>query len=125
MTVTLSFIYRRCVAGGVAVGLAVGAALVHYTTKAEGGSGGASAAAATPSVPLHSDFKTPVPSDIAVSQSVKPLHISEVGKAAGIKSEELFPYGTDKAKVGVAAWVKMRERTRETQNGCFFFKVVK
>jgi len=85
----------------VAVGLAVGAALMHYTSKTGGSGGGGAPAAAAPSVPLHCDFREPVPSDIAVSQSVKPLHISEVGKAAGIQTDELFPYGTDKAKVGL------------------------
>ena len=44
-------------------------------------------------------FQKPVPSDIAVSQSVEPLHISKIAEAAGILPEELELYGSYKAKV--------------------------
>ncbi|CAE7221302.1 THFS [Symbiodinium sp. KB8] len=44
-------------------------------------------------------FQKPVPSDIAVSQSVEPLHISKLAEAAGILPEELELYGSYKAKV--------------------------
>jgi len=44
-------------------------------------------------------FEADVPSDINISQSVDPFHISEVAAAAGITSDELEPYGSHKAKV--------------------------
>jgi formyltetrahydrofolate synthetase len=43
--------------------------------------------------------KDPVPSDIEVSQSIEPVHITEIAAAAGILPEELEPYGRYKAKV--------------------------
>lgn len=45
------------------------------------------------------EFQSPVPSDIAVSQSVEPFHISKVAQAAGITEDELEPYGSFKGKV--------------------------
>lgn len=47
------------------------------------------------------EYKRPVPSDIAVSQSVTPLPIRKVAEAAGILPSELTPYGDDKAKVSL------------------------
>ena len=44
-------------------------------------------------------FENDVPSDIAISQSVEPFHISKVAAAAGIVDDELEPYGSHKAKV--------------------------
>ncbi len=41
---------------------------------------------------------TPVPSDIEISQSIKPFHITEVAKAAGILDTEFEPYGRYKGK---------------------------
>jgi hypothetical protein len=41
----------------------------------------------------------PVPSDIMVSQSISPFHITEVAKAAGILESEFEPYGRYKGKV--------------------------
>ncbi len=41
----------------------------------------------------------PVPSDIEVSQSFTPLHISDIAADAGILPEELELYGNTKAKV--------------------------
>ena len=43
--------------------------------------------------------KTPVPSDIEVSQSITPVHIGEIAAEIGILPEELELYGTHKAKV--------------------------
>lgn len=45
------------------------------------------------------EYKRPVPSDIAISQSVDPLHISEVARAAGIQEDELELHGSSMAKV--------------------------
>ena len=42
---------------------------------------------------------SPVPSDIEISQSITPFHISEVAKAAGILESEFEPYGRYKGKV--------------------------
>ncbi len=44
-------------------------------------------------------FEKDVPSDITISQSVEPFHISKIATAAGIADDELEPYGSHKAKV--------------------------
>ena len=68
-------------------------------------------------------YATPVPSDIAISQSLTPLPISAVAADAGILPEELQPYGEDKAKVRLSvrdrlalqpdgAWPRVAARAR-------------
>jgi len=82
----------ECVAGGVAVGVALGVAAVKLKEVLD-----KKRAATVPPVV----FLEKVPSDIAVSQSVTPLPIKVVAESAGIAETELFPYGTDKAKVSL------------------------
>jgi formyltetrahydrofolate synthetase len=56
---------------------------------------------------------SPVPSDIAIAQSVEPVHIQKIGEAAGILENELLPYGPLKAKVDL----KVLDRLRDSPNG--------
>lgn len=42
---------------------------------------------------------SPVPADIDVANSVKPLHISAIAEELGLKPEEYDCYGKSKAKV--------------------------
>jgi methylenetetrahydrofolate dehydrogenase (NADP+) / methenyltetrahydrofolate cyclohydrolase / formyltetrahydrofolate synthetase len=46
--------------------------------------------------------KKPVPSDLAIAQSIKPLPITQVAIANGIHEDELSPYGTTRAKVSLS-----------------------
>jgi hypothetical protein len=73
----------ECVAGGVAVGVALGVAFMKWKNccGAEGDNYGG------PKVV----FLDNVPSDIDVSQSVTPLPIRIVAQRAGIQENELFP----------------------------------
>lgn len=54
-----------------------------------------------------------VPSDIEISQSVKPLAIEEVAERSGILPEELELFGRTKAKVRLS----IRDRLRQVENG--------
>lgn len=54
-----------------------------------------------------------VPSDIDIAQSVKPIPIIDIAKAAGIKLNELELYGTYKAKVSLAT----RDRLLKLKHG--------
>lgn len=45
--------------------------------------------------------KTPVPSDLAIAQSIKPLPIVQVAVANGLLESELSPYGATRAKVSL------------------------
>ncbi|CEG38307.1 formate-dihydrofolate ligase [Plasmopara halstedii] len=56
---------------------------------------------------------TPVPSDIDISDSIVPLHITEIAHAAGILPEEVVPYGSTKAKICLS----VRERLMDQPNG--------
>jgi len=58
---------------------------------------------------------SPVPSDIAIAQSIIPIHIREIAKAAGIKEEELEYYGNAKAKVNL----KILLRLKNVENGYY------
>ena len=58
-------------------------------------------------------YEVPVPTDIAVSQALAPLHIARVAEAAGILDAELDLYGKTKGKVSLA----VRERLKDTPNG--------
>jgi formyltetrahydrofolate synthetase len=60
-------------------------------------------------------YLTPVPSDIAVSQALAPLHIARVAESAGILDAELDLYGKTKAKVSL----DVRERLKDTPNGYY------
>ena len=45
------------------------------------------------------NVQNPVPSDIEVSQSIRPTRISEIAEAIGILPDEYDMYGSTKAKV--------------------------
>lgn len=49
--------------------------------------------------PIVLNLKTPVPSDIDISQSVEPKRIGVVAKELGILEEEIDYYGKYKAKI--------------------------
>ena len=67
-----------------------------------------SAAVATTGRALTADqLLNPVPSDIAVAQSIEPLPISEIAAAAGILPQELFPVGSTMAKVKLSAMKRL------------------
>jgi formate--tetrahydrofolate ligase len=59
------------------------------------------------------EFKEPVPSDIDVSQSIVPLHISEVAAKMGCLPEEVDLYGSVKAKINLS----VRDRLASNDNG--------
>eukprot|EP01127_Copromyxa_protea_P004335 TRINITY_DN14204_c0_g1_i1.p1 TRINITY_DN14204_c0_g1~~TRINITY_DN14204_c0_g1_i1.p1 ORF type:complete len:634 (-),score=163.84 TRINITY_DN14204_c0_g1_i1:61-1962(-) len=58
---------------------------------------------------------SPVPADIVVADSVTPLHIQEVARAAGILDEELELYGNHKAKVSLS----VLDRLKDQQDGYY------
>lgn len=55
----------------------------------------------------------PVPSDIEIAQSVKPLPIRQIADEVGLLLEETLPYGHDKAKVSLA----VRDRLKDAPSG--------
>lgn len=55
------------------------------------------------------EYVRPVPSDIAISQAVEPLPITEVADAAGIEPEELEPHGAHQAKVSLSVLERLRD----------------
>jgi len=59
------------------------------------------------------ECQEPVPSDIAISQSIEPVHISEIAEKSGILPEELDLYGRNKAKVSLA----VRDRLANQNDG--------
>jgi formyltetrahydrofolate synthetase len=59
------------------------------------------------------EFKTPVPSDIEVSQSVTPLPIGTVAEEIGVLPGEYDLYGSVKAKISL----KVRDRLANQANG--------
>lgn len=63
--------------------------------------------------PLPLKLQTPVPSDIAISRSQHPKHISLVAHEVGIMPHELEPYGASKAKVDL----KLLQRLDHRKNG--------
>jgi len=50
----------------------------------------------------HCQTLRPVPSDIAISQSVEPLPIEWIAASMGLLNREALPYGANKAKVSLA-----------------------
>ena len=54
-------------------------------------------------------YVVPVPSDITVSQSLEPFHISEVAAAAGILPSELDLYGPQMAKVHLSVGRRLKD----------------
>jgi methylenetetrahydrofolate dehydrogenase (NADP+)/methenyltetrahydrofolate cyclohydrolase/formyltetrahydrofolate synthetase len=60
--------------------------------------------------PIKLDLKTPVPSDIDISQSVTPKNILKVAREAGILDDELDLYGRTKAKVHLSILERLKDR---------------
>lgn len=60
------------------------------------------------------DLKTPVPSDLEISQHFDSLHIQEICKDAGILESETIYYGTTKAKINAK---HVLERLKGNKNG--------
>ena len=63
--------------------------------------------------PIQLDFKTPVPSDIEISQSVKPKNIMKVAQEVGIQENEISLYGNTKAKIHL----EILDRLKNQPNG--------
>jgi formyltetrahydrofolate synthetase len=61
----------------------------------------------------HIVFQSPVPSDIAVSQSIVPAPIGEIAEAMGCLPSEYSPYGSVKAKVHLS----VRDRLKDQADG--------
>ncbi|CAK7211337.1 tetrahydrofolate synthase [Sporothrix curviconia] len=61
-------------------------------------------------VPLPLKLQEPVPSDIAVSRSQRPKHITSVAAEIGITEAELEPYGAYKAKVDLSVLKRLEHR---------------
>lgn len=59
------------------------------------------------------ELLSPVPSDIDISQAVKPLPITEIAADIGLEPDELVPYGNYKAKVKIG----VRQRLSNIKNG--------
>jgi formyltetrahydrofolate synthetase len=53
------------------------------------------------------NFLEPVPSDIEISQSITPLPIEKIAEYAGLLKEEIFPYGSNKCKISLAARARL------------------
>ncbi|KAK3236462.1 hypothetical protein CYMTET_53400, partial [Cymbomonas tetramitiformis] len=60
-------------------------------------------------VPL--DLKSPVPSDIDVAQSVKPIAIQEIATSVGVLESELELHGRAKAKVDLSVIDRLKDNT--------------
>lgn len=54
------------------------------------------------------EFRDPVPSDIEISQSIKPLHIAEIASAVGLEKNEHDLYGSYKAKIKLSVLDRLR-----------------
>lgn len=53
---------------------------------------------------------TPVPSDIAIAQSIEPQHIATIAKQAGILDSELDQHGPVKAKVHLSVVDRLKDQ---------------
>ena len=54
--------------------------------------------------------KNPVPSDLAIAQSVATLPIADIGAGVGIEPSEMRPYGTTRAKVSLDVLKRLKGR---------------
>lgn len=63
-------------------------------------------------VPLHLKLKTPVPSDIEISRSQVPKLITDLASEIGLMPEEISPYGSKKAKIGLSVLERLKDRPR-------------
>jgi len=61
------------------------------------------------------DCKSPVPSDIDIAQTVKPIHIDQIANALGLRKDEYSAHGPEKAKVGL----ECRERLKDSEDGYY------
>ncbi|KAK5198043.1 tetrahydrofolate synthase [Exophiala xenobiotica] len=60
--------------------------------------------------PLPIKIQSPVPSDIAISRSQHPRHITHIAHDVGIAPHELEPYGAYKAKVDLSLLSRLEHR---------------
>ena len=60
--------------------------------------------------PTNLEIKSPVPSDIDISQSVEPKHIGIVAKELGIQESEIDYYGRTKAKVHLSVLDRLQSK---------------
>ncbi|KDO26690.1 formate-tetrahydrofolate ligase [Saprolegnia parasitica CBS 223.65] len=60
-------------------------------------------------------LKTPVPSDIEISDATTPVHIREIATAAGLLEDEIYYYGKTKAKVALS----VRDRLSHVEHGAY------
>lgn len=64
-------------------------------------------------LPAPLNFINPIPSDIDVSQSIKPEKISVVAENIGVRPDEIFLYGNVKAKISL----DVKERLKHQADG--------
>ena len=57
-------------------------------------------------------ISSPIPSDLDIAQAATVIPITEIADRVGIESEELIPYGHDKAKVHLDILRRVRNRPR-------------
>ena len=62
-------------------------------------------------LPAPLNFIKPIPSDIDVSQSIKPEKISVVAENIGVKPDEIFLYGNVKAKISLDVKERLKHQT--------------
>jgi formyltetrahydrofolate synthetase len=62
------------------------------------------------SIARHCIPQVPVPSDIAISQSVTPLPIAKVAAACGVTEDELLPFGKYKGKIELSILDRLKNR---------------
>ena len=55
---------------------------------------------------------SPIPSDLDIAQAAQVIPITEIADRVGIRTEELIPYGHDKAKVHLDILKRVRNRSR-------------
>ncbi|XP_065051570.1 C-1-tetrahydrofolate synthase, cytoplasmic-like [Rhopilema esculentum] len=59
---------------------------------------------------LHLELQRPVPSDIKISRSQKPKHVSQLAEELRLLPEEIDFYGKTKAKVSLSVLERLKER---------------
>ena len=53
---------------------------------------------------------SPIPSDLDIAQAAQVIPITEIADRVGIRTEELIPFGHDKAKVHLDVLKRVRNR---------------
>eukprot|EP00741_Cyanophora_paradoxa_P008995 tig00001424_g8708.t1 len=56
------------------------------------------------------NIKSPVPSDIEIAQSTKPVPIVKIAERAGLLEDEVEPYGKYKAKINLSVLDRLKDR---------------